>query len=60
MKEIVRGSHDPLRTAVLLAIAGNYETLSSRNYNTFFLLKAKCAVIARRLDVMRGDLIVKK
>jgi uncharacterized protein with ATP-grasp and redox domains len=39
---------------------GNYETLSARNHNTFFLLKAKCAVIARHLGVRQGDLIVKK
>jgi uncharacterized protein with ATP-grasp and redox domains len=39
---------------------GNYECLSARNHNTFFLLKAKCAVIARHLGVMQGDLVVKK
>ena len=37
---------------------GNYETLSDVPHNVFFLLKAKCPVIARDLDVRVGDLIL--
>ncbi len=33
---------------------GNYETLSEEPYHTFFLLKAKCSVIARDLGVDVG------
>jgi hypothetical protein len=38
---------------------GNYESLSERDHNVFFLLKAKCPVIARDLRVKIGDIIVK-
>jgi len=38
---------------------GNYETLSSRKGPIFFLLKAKCPVIARNLGVKQGDIILK-
>ena len=37
---------------------GNYETLSDIPRNVFFLLKAKCPVIARDLGVQVGDLIL--
>jgi uncharacterized protein with ATP-grasp and redox domains len=37
---------------------GNYETLSDLPQNVFFLLKAKCPVIARDLDVQVGDLVL--
>ena len=37
---------------------GNYETLSDLPQNVFFLLKAKCPVIARDLGVQVGDLIL--
>jgi len=37
----------------------NYETLSDRDHNIFFLLKAKCPAIAYNLDVAVGDIIVK-
>lgn len=37
---------------------GNYETLSNVPHNVFFLLKAKCPVIAHDLDVRVGDLIL--
>ena len=37
---------------------GNYETLSNLPHNVFFLLKTKCPVIARDLDVRVGDLIL--
>lgn len=36
----------------------NYETLSDLPHNVFFLLKAKCPVIARDLAVEVGDLIL--
>jgi uncharacterized protein with ATP-grasp and redox domains len=37
---------------------GNYETLSDEPRNVFFLLKAKCPVIARDLGVQVGDLVL--
>jgi uncharacterized protein with ATP-grasp and redox domains len=39
---------------------GNYEGLSDENRPVFFLLKAKCAVIARDLGVKQGSLILMK
>ncbi len=39
---------------------GNYETLSESKYNVYFLLKAKCPVIAYDLGVNVGDIIIKK
>ena len=36
---------------------GNYEALSTGPYPVFFLLKAKCSVIARDLDVDEGQMI---
>lgn len=39
---------------------GNYETLSEVNKNIFFILKAKCPVIARDLDCEVGDMILRK
>jgi hypothetical protein len=38
---------------------GNYESLSSKDKNIFFLLKAKCSVIAKDLGVEEGDTILK-
>lgn len=38
----------------------NYETLSDRDHNIFFLLKVKCPAIAYNLDVAVGDIIVKR
>jgi len=38
---------------------GNYETLSSERKPIFFLLKAKCPVIARDLGVKQGDRVIK-
>ena len=38
---------------------GNYETLSSEQKPIFYLLKAKCPVIARDLGVKQGDTIIK-
>jgi len=38
----------------------NYETLSPGDPRVFFLLKAKCPVIARDLGATTGGLIVKQ
>lgn len=38
---------------------GNYETLSSEQRPIFYLLKAKCPVIARDLGVKKGDTVIK-
>lgn len=38
---------------------GNYESLSEEDHRIFFLLKAKCPVIARDLGVSVGDIIVR-
>lgn len=38
---------------------GNYEGLSAVNRSVFFLLKAKCKVIAKDLNVMEDDIILK-
>ena len=46
-----------------LAIAkgqGNYETLSDVDKNIFFILKAKCPVIARDLGCEVGEMILRK
>jgi len=39
---------------------GNFETLDSINANTFFILKAKCRVIARKLGVNYLDVAIIK
>ena len=39
---------------------GNYETLSDIDKNIFFLLKAKCPVIARDLSCQVGKMILRK
>jgi uncharacterized protein with ATP-grasp and redox domains len=38
---------------------GNYETLSGEQKPIFYLLKAKCPVIARDLGVKQGDTVIK-
>lgn len=38
---------------------GNYEGLSDENRTIFFLLKAKCPVIARDMGVKEGDIVLK-
>lgn len=38
---------------------GNYETLSHEKRPIFFLLKAKCPMIARDLGVKAGDIVIK-
>jgi len=38
---------------------GNYEGLSDNNRSIFFLLKAKCPVIARHLNVKENDIVLK-
>ena len=39
---------------------GNYETLSAVDKNIFFILKAKCPVIAEDLDCKVGEMILRK
>ncbi len=39
---------------------GNFEGLSGCNRQVFFLLKAKCAVIARHIGVKNGSIILKE
>ncbi|OHB59527.1 MAG: hypothetical protein A2167_04070 [Planctomycetes bacterium RBG_13_46_10] len=39
---------------------GNYETLSDINKNIFFILKAKCSVIARDIGCKVGEMIFQK
>jgi len=39
---------------------GNYESLSDTDKNIFFILKAKCPVIARHLGCEVGEMILKK
>jgi hypothetical protein len=38
---------------------GNYETLSEQKREIFFLLKAKCPIVADRLGVCVGDYVLK-
>jgi len=38
---------------------GNYEGLSDKNHPVFFLLKAKCRVIADDIGVNEGDIVLK-
>ncbi|MBL7204469.1 MAG: DUF89 family protein [Desulfobacteraceae bacterium] len=38
---------------------GNYETLSNQKGPIFFLLKAKCKVIANHMGIREGDIILK-
>ncbi len=38
---------------------GNFETLSEANRPVFFLLKAKCAIVAKELNCKIGDMILK-
>ena len=39
---------------------GNFETLSEANRIVFFILKVKCAVVARHLECDTGDIVLKK
>ncbi len=39
---------------------GNYESLSEYNYEIYYLLKAKCEVMAREFGIKKGGLIFKK
>jgi len=64
---IVREKSSPLLNKALdsadLIIAkgqGNYETLEGTRPNIFFILKAKCPVIAQHLGVKEGDLVLKR
>jgi len=44
---------------VLAKGQGNYEALSNENRSIFFLLKAKCQIIANDLGVAKGDIVLK-
>ncbi|MBN1211234.1 MAG: DUF89 family protein [candidate division Zixibacteria bacterium] len=46
--------------AVIAKGQGNYETLSDENKNIFFLLKAKCPIIARHLEVDIGSIVIRR
>ena len=39
---------------------GNFETNSDKRDNIFFLLRAKCESVARKLGVKSGDIVFKK
>jgi damage-control phosphatase, subfamily I len=39
---------------------GNYETLSEIKHNIFFILKAKCAAIARHLNCQIGQSVIRR
>lgn len=54
--------HDRLACADLVIAKGqgNYETLSEVNKNIFFILKAKCPVIARDLGCEVGEMILRR
>jgi uncharacterized protein with ATP-grasp and redox domains len=62
----LRGASQEFRAAfqqadVIIAKGqANYEALSECNANVFFLLIAKCAVIARNLGIDIGDLVLKR
>lgn len=45
--------------AVIAKGHGNYETCDDRPGNFYFLLKAKCDVVARQLGVRLGDIVFK-
>lgn len=45
--------------AVIAKGHGNYETCEDRPENVYFLLKAKCDVVANQLGVRLGDLVFK-
>jgi uncharacterized protein with ATP-grasp and redox domains len=45
--------------AVIAKGHGNFETCDDRPENVYFLLKAKCEVVARQLGVNLGDLVFK-
>jgi uncharacterized protein with ATP-grasp and redox domains len=47
------------RNFVISKGQGNYEALSGEKRSIFFLLKAKCRVIAKDLGVNEGDRILK-
>jgi len=39
---------------------GNFETCAARRENIYFLLKAKCELVARELGVNEGDIVFKR
>ncbi len=46
-------------TFIIAKGQGNYEGLSNEDYLMFFLLKAKCQIIANDLGVTKGDIVLK-
>lgn len=59
-----RAGKDFLRTfeaadIILAKGHGNFETCSGLPHNIFFLLKAKCEVVARELGIRLGDIVLK-
>lgn len=53
-------SHFEQADFVIAKGQGNYETLSEVNKSTYFILKAKCSVIARDLNCPVGQMILLK
>jgi len=54
--------HNLTKSYIIEIIAkgqGNYETLSNEDKNIFFILKAKCPVIASNIGCEIGSLIIK-
>ncbi|MBI9017794.1 MAG: DUF89 family protein [Phycisphaerae bacterium] len=39
---------------------GNFESLENSGYNIFFLLKAKCSVLAKHIGVKQGSIVFRK
>jgi len=52
-KELIRAYASA--DTVIVKGQGNYETLNEENKNIFFILRAKCQVVARELKVNLGD-----
>jgi len=50
----------PVADMVISKGQGNYEGLSEETRPVFFLLKAKCSVIAHDLGVQKGSIVLKK
>lgn len=56
-KEFLRNFYDA--DLIIAKGQGNYETLSNADKSIFFILKAKCPVIARNIGCEIGSLIIK-
>jgi len=61
LEECSRDFRDEFESADLVIAKGqgNYESLSDVTRPMFFLLKAKCAIIARDLGITNGDIVLK-